>query len=292
MAGEARVPRVAVITGGNSGVGLATAEQLLVHSAAAQTRLTVVLACRNEAKARAAQQQLQARHPQSDVRVQQLDTSSVASVLRAAAELAAAHPRVDLLFCNAGAMAIAGLDVPGIARGLLTHPVAFFESSEALRQRRGLTTKDGLGLTFQTNVFGHYLLVDRLAPQLAAARGARVVWTGSAASHLDFSPADYQHVHGAKPYESSKFIVDQIAQPLDARLRKLGARCFVAEPGNVCSGFLAGLELPLFQLLVVAVFYLLRAVAGIPRFTVTAAAAAAAGVHLALADDAELDPRI
>ncbi|KAJ2716885.1 hypothetical protein H4R19_000370 [Coemansia spiralis] len=292
MADHAHGSRVAVITGGNSGVGLATAEQLLAHGAATQTALTVVLACRNVAKAQQAQRQLQARYPGSDVRVQQLDTSSVASVLRAVSELGAAYSRLDLLFCNAGAMAIAGLDIPGIARGLLTHPVAFFESSEALRQRRGLTTQDGLGLTFQTNVFGHYLLVDRLVPLLAGTGGARVIWTGSSASHLDFSPADYQHIHGPKPYESSKFIVDQIAQPLDARLRKQGVCCYIAEPGNVCSGFLAGLDMPAFQLLVLVVFYLLRIVAGIPRFTVTASCGAAACVHLALADGDKLDPRI
>ncbi|KAJ1718423.1 3-keto-steroid reductase, partial [Coemansia biformis] len=151
---------------------------------------------------------------------------------------------------------------------------------------------DGLGLTFQTNTFGHYLLIDRLTPLLASTGGARVIWTGSAASHLDFSPTDYQHIHGDKPYESSKYIVDQIVVPLDARLQKQGVRCYVTEPGNVCSGFLAGLGLPVIQLLIVAAFYLLRIVAGMPRFTITADHAATACVFVGLADDKALDPRI
>ncbi|KAJ1739477.1 3-keto-steroid reductase, partial [Coemansia sp. RSA 1086] len=212
---------VAVITGANSGVGLAIAKRLLAHSK------SVVLACRNAGRAASAQQQLLSQFPNATIHVVQLDTSSTKSVLNAAYEINKLGP-VDLLFCNAGAMAIAGLSLKAIAYGLLTRPIEFFESSDALVQQRGLLSSDGMGLTFQTNVFGHYLLIHKLE----FAGGARVIWTGSAASRLAFSYTDFMHVHGPRPYESSKFVIDQIAIPLDNRLSRKNVRCLVAEPGN------------------------------------------------------------
>ncbi|KAJ1737632.1 hypothetical protein LPJ68_005974, partial [Coemansia sp. RSA 1086] len=85
----------------------------------------------------------------------------------------------------------------------------------------GLLSSDGMGLTFQTNVFGHYLLIHKLE----FAGGAWVIWTGSAASRLAFSYTDFMHVRGPWPYESSKFVIDQIAIPLDNRLSRKNVRC-------------------------------------------------------------------
>ncbi|KAJ2511426.1 hypothetical protein H4217_007395 [Coemansia sp. RSA 1939] len=292
--------RVAVITGANSGVGFAIARNLIANCA---SRFVVVLACRSTKRAEAARAALLAQAPGSTIHIVELDTSSAFSVLQAAATLGRLVRRIDLLFCNAGAMAIESLDVPAIAIGLLTHPIAFLESSEALVQRRGALTADGLGLTFQTNVFGHYLLIDKLVPLMqsgsssssSSRNGAsRVIWTGSSASRLDFACADYQHIHGNKPYESSKFIVDQIAVPLDQRLRRASRgriRCYVAEPGNVCTSFLAGLGSPLFQALVVVAFYVIRLLLGQRRFTITSEAACVACCYIALAPAEELDPR-
>ncbi|KAJ2056746.1 hypothetical protein GGI17_006029 [Coemansia sp. S146] len=284
--------KIAVITGGNSGVGLAIARQLLSANSA-EHEFRVVLACRNQAKGKVARDELLAAHPLALVDLVELDTSSVASVERAAIALrtlSCEHHGISLLFCNAGAMAIDSLCIPGIVSGLLSHPIAFFESSEALRQKRGLVTADGMGETFQTNVFGHYLLIARLTDTMTV--GSRVIWTGSAASQLQFKASDYQHVWGDKPYESSKYIVDQIAVPLDQRLRPLGIRCLVAEPGNVCTNFLAGLDLPLFQYLIVGMFYFIRFVLGMARFTINSDTGAVACCYAALADEDAVDSRI
>ncbi|KAJ2257146.1 hypothetical protein GGI13_000989 [Coemansia sp. RSA 455] len=282
--------RLAVITGGNSGIGLAIARRLLsINSDGHEFR--VVLACRNKGKGKAARDELLTTYPQAQVDLVELDTSSVASVERAAIALRtlSCDGTISLLFCNAGSMAIDSLDMFGIVSGLLSHPIAFFESSEALRQKRGLVTADGMGETFQTNVFGHYLLIARLTDAMA---GGRVIWTGSAASQLQFKASDYQHVWGDKPYESSKYIVDQIAIPLDQRLRPFGVRCLVAEPGNVCTNFLAGLGLPFFEYLVVGVFYFIRFVLGIARFTINADSGAEGCCYAALADEECVDSRI
>ncbi|KAJ2849563.1 hypothetical protein IWW36_002538 [Coemansia brasiliensis] len=271
---------VAVITGANSGVGLAIAKRLLAYDK------SIVLACRNADRASSAQKQLISEFPNATIHIVQLDTSSTKSVLNAAYEISKLGP-VDLLFCNAGAMAIAGLNLKAIAYGLFTKPIEFFESSDALVQQRGLLSKDGLGLTFQTNVFGHYLLIHKLL----FASGARVIWTGSAASRLAFSRSDFMHIHGPQPYESSKFVIDQIAIPLDTRLSRDNVRCFVAEPGNVCSSFLAGLNIPLLNVLVMVVFVLMRLL-GLRRFTISSECASASCMFLALAPESELDPRL
>ncbi|KAJ2139392.1 hypothetical protein IW139_000617 [Coemansia sp. RSA 353] len=274
--------QVAVVTGANSGVGLAIARQLLLLSPHSPT---LVLACRNEKRGARARAQLLQDFPSADIRLIELDTSNVLSVQTAAREITSLG-RLDLLFCNAGAMAIKSLNILGIIRGL-THPIAFFESSEALVQQQGLVTPDGLGQTFQTNVFGHYLLVHKLLPVLSRAKG-RVIWTGSSASQLEFSQLDYMHIHGLKPYESSKYIVDQISQKMDERLRQKGVRCFVGEPGNVCTSFLANIGVPVLQMLIVVVFYLMR-ICGLQRFTIDAQCASAAFIYLAFARDEEVD---
>ncbi|KAJ2855692.1 hypothetical protein J3B02_002034 [Coemansia erecta] len=281
--------QVVVITGANSGVGLSIAQRLISKSIEKQRPLTLVMACRNLKKGKQAIDQICSTYPLSsqsicDVDLVEIDTSSVESVLNAAKEIQSRYSRLDRLFCNAGAMAIESLDFVGIFRGLLTHPIAFFESSEAMVQRRGLVTTDGLGLTFQTNVFGHYLLVHKLESLMEATGGARVIWTGSSASQLEFTRTDYQHVLGDKPYESSKYIVDQISVPMDQRLSQRGIRCFVAEPGNVCSNFLSGLNLLWLQVLIYLVFYFCRVVLGMARFTISPQSGCEACCYLSDAD--------
>ncbi|KAJ1956225.1 hypothetical protein EC988_001462 [Linderina pennispora] len=279
--------KVVLITGGNSGVGLSLAGQLL----AASKDTTIVLACRNLAKATEARASLQLQYPSSDVQVVQLDTSSIASVQQAAKEVLGRFTRLDLLCCNAGAMPIDKFNVTAVLKSLATDPARFFESSVAFDQKRGLVTGDGLGTTFATNVFGHYLLIHKLLDLLSQSR-ARVVWTGSAANSLQFSRADYQHVHGAMPYESSKYIVDQIVQPLDEKLALRNVRCFVVEPGNVCSAFLSSYNMPFFEALVFVFFVLVRVVVGMERLTISPENGCVANLFVATASEDELDARI
>ena len=66
--------RVAIITGGNSGLGFECAKQMLGQG------YRVVLACRNPAKAKQAVQQLRAGNTSADVDSAILDVSSLRSV--------------------------------------------------------------------------------------------------------------------------------------------------------------------------------------------------------------------
>src|ERR1700737_4725415 len=91
--------RVAVITGANTGVGLATATQLARHGA------HVVLAVRNLDKGNAAAASIRSTTPGAEVSIQHLDLASLDSVYAAAAELDTRLDRLRLLINHAGVMA-------------------------------------------------------------------------------------------------------------------------------------------------------------------------------------------
>jgi NAD(P)-dependent dehydrogenase (short-subunit alcohol dehydrogenase family) len=143
--------RVAVITGANTGVGLATATQLARHGA------HVVLAVRNLDKGNAAAASIRSKTPSADVSIQQLDLASLDSVYAAAAELDTRLDRIDLLINNAGVMAGA---------------------------RPRSTTDDGFEMHFGTNHLGHFALTGLLLGHVLAAPNSRVVTVSSVAHRL------------------------------------------------------------------------------------------------------------
>jgi NAD(P)-dependent dehydrogenase (short-subunit alcohol dehydrogenase family) len=132
--------RVALITGANAGLGFEAARALAGRGA------TVVLACRNVAKAEAAAAALRAEHPNATLDVRALDLASLASVRAFAEGFVQAYPRLDHLGLNAGLM---GLD-PSIG-------------------------EDGLEMHFTVNHLGHFALVGHLMGLVRATPGARVV---------------------------------------------------------------------------------------------------------------------
>jgi len=131
--------RVAVVTGANSGLGYETALVLAGRGA------HVVLACRNQAKARAAKDRILALHPDATLSVEPLDLADLSSVATFADRLAAAHDRLDMLVNNAGIMAV----------------------DEG-------RTADGFELQFGVNHLGAFALTSRLLPMLIATPASRV----------------------------------------------------------------------------------------------------------------------
>src|SRR6201996_4382575 len=136
--------RVAVITGANTGLGYETARALAEHGA------QVVLAVRNLDKGKDAAARIAAAAPHADVALQELDLTSLNSIHAAAAQLRAAHDRIDLLINNAGVM--------WTPRG---------------------TTKDGFEMQFGTNHLGHFAFTGLLLDRLLPVAGSRVVTVSS-----------------------------------------------------------------------------------------------------------------
>lgn len=146
--------KVVVITGANSGIGLETARVLALHKA------EVVMCCRSMDKGEKALQGIQAKHAEAQLSLQQLDLASLASVRKAAAELAEKLEKIDILINNAGIMAT---------------PYG--------------NTKDGIEQQLGTNHIGHFLFTNLLLETVkAAGPGARIVNLSSSAHNMCTNP--------------------------------------------------------------------------------------------------------
>jgi NAD(P)-dependent dehydrogenase (short-subunit alcohol dehydrogenase family) len=193
--------KVAIVTGGNGGLGQATVCHLAAHGA------HVIMTARNLAKAEVARREIEATVPGASLEIRRLDLGSLASIAAFAGVVTAAHPRIDLLFNNAGIMAV---------------PEG--------------NTADGFEIQFGTNHLGHFALTMRLLPALLAAPAGRVVSTSSIAR---FTAGKYDltnpHMRGCyKPwaaYGMSKRANLQFAIALNRRLAGRSVTAYAADPG-------------------------------------------------------------
>ncbi|XP_042272870.1 3-keto-steroid reductase isoform X2 [Thunnus maccoyii] len=148
--------KVVLVTGANSGIGLALCERLLSQDTEG---LQLCLACRNMRRAQAARSALLTSHPSAQVALLQLDTSSISSVLSAAQEVKLRYNRLDYLYLNAGIMPNPQFDVKAFFKGLFSsNIITMFATGEGILTQKDGITHDGLQEVFTTNLFGHFLL--------------------------------------------------------------------------------------------------------------------------------------
>ncbi|MFN3712304.1 MAG: oxidoreductase [Alcanivoracaceae bacterium] len=194
--------RVAVITGANSGIGFHAARELAARGA------HVVMACRNEQKARAAIERILAQHPEAALSLVALDLSRQQSVRDAAAAIRQQHARIDLLINNAGVM--------WLEQGL---------------------TEDGFEQQIGTNHFGHFTFTLQLLGNMTSVPDSRVVTVSSIAhrgGRIHFDNLTLAGEYGRqKAYAQSKLANLMFAIELDRRLQAAGAttRSLACHPG-------------------------------------------------------------
>ncbi|KAI8912403.1 hypothetical protein BC831DRAFT_490930 [Entophlyctis helioformis] len=288
--------KVALVTGANTGIGFGIVERLIEHFEAAHEPVTIVLACRNRAKAQEARAALIARYfpahrsfGERTIQLLAVDLSNTKSVLLAAADFKRRFRRLDFLALNAGIMPVAAIDAVAGAVDLFTRPLVLAKSGgNALVQRAGLVTAEGLGEVFAANVFGHYLLVRELEDELARSGDARVVWMSSTtADPALFDDSDWQCVKSKHPYEASKRLSELVALEMQPDLSKRGIHTLLASPGNVSSGITQG---AIFSGLLVVILYILRFF-GASGINITGRNGATSTVALITSPDAKtLDP--
>lgn len=199
--------KVAVITGANGGLGLASATALAAKGA------HVVMATRNQAKAAAAHAEILAAHPTASLEIVELDLGSLASVANAAQQIAANHQHIDILMCNAGVM-------------------AFPEG----------TTADGFETQMGINVLGHWALLSHLLPIVVATPGARVVTLSSTAQHtgraIDPSDPHMRKKYSAwRMYGQTKLAMRHLAVGLQQQFDRYhaDAKALAVQPGFTSS---------------------------------------------------------
>lgn len=202
--------KLALVTGGNSGIGYEAARALAAKGA------RVILAVRSAEKGRAAATAIQRAHPGAQAEVMALDLSSLDSIGRFAHAFLERFDALPLLINNAGVM--------------------------ALPYRR---TADGFEMQFGTNHLGHFALTGLLLPAILAAPGARVVAVSSGA-HAP-GQIDFDNLDGSKSYSSwgaycqSKLANLLFAYELQRRFTAAGADAIAAgcHPGYAATNLQA-----------------------------------------------------
>lgn len=198
-----KVQQIILVTGANTGIGFAVAQQLAKYP-----QNHVIIGSRNaDAGATAAKALADEGHAASSV---QVDLSSDESIEAAAQAIQKAHGRLDVLINNAGIL----LDM-GFGGTLSTR--ALFEK------------------TLTTNVTGTACLTDALLPLLLASSSPKIVFVSSKMASLTlasdpnipFKPSDY------KAYASSKTGVNMLALCYTGVLAEKGGRVNVVCPGLV-----------------------------------------------------------
>lgn len=183
--------KVAIVTGGSSGMGLEAAKTLAKHGA------KVIIASRNETKLKSARDEIEEISGNNQIAYRMLDLGSLKSVRNFATDIITSEHRLDILVNNAGAI--------GLPDKL---------------------TEDGLNLTMQVNYFGAFLLTYLLLPLLKSSAPSRII-NGSASSmyigHLEFDHwNDIGRYNFITSLANSKLAVALFNAELDRRLKGTG----------------------------------------------------------------------
>ncbi len=194
--------RIAIVTGANVGLGYDTALAL------ASKDCTVVLACRNLDKGKAAKARILAAHPRANVQCMALDLSSLKSVKSFTQKFNANYAQLDLLINNAG---------------IMTPPFSLSE--------------DGFESQLSANYLGHFALTAQLIKKLVGTEGSRIVSLSSLAHSFGRIRLDDPHFKlgydKRAAYGQSKLACLMFAYELNRRLKASGRATLsvAAHPG-------------------------------------------------------------
>jgi dehydrogenase/reductase SDR family protein 13 len=197
--------RTFLITGANTGIGYATTEALAARGA------TVYMACRSEARARPARDEIAATTGNQALHLLSLDLADLASV-RACADA----------FLQTGA------------------PLHVLVNNAGLAGKRGMTAS-GFEMAFGTNHVGPFLFTNLLLERLKASAPARIVFVSSE-GHYRVDGIDYDAVRRATRTRTAfhEYCVSKLANVLHAqelarRLEGSGVTTYSLHPGTIAS---------------------------------------------------------
>jgi len=197
--------RTVVVTGGNTGIGKATAEAL------ARQGWRVYVASRSRDKGEAAVASIKAAASSDSVFFLALDLADLSSVRACAEAFLARGEPLHVLVNNAGVAGVRGL------------------------------TKQGFELIFGVNHLGHFVLAQLLLDRLTSSAPARVVTVASDA-HYSARGIDWdalrrpaRGITGLGEYAVSKLCNVLFSQELARRAAGTGVTTYALHPGVVAS---------------------------------------------------------
>ncbi|MCE7999913.1 MAG: SDR family oxidoreductase [Rhodobiaceae bacterium] len=201
------VQKRVIVTGATDGIGLITARRL------AESGAQVGLVARNPEKGVRVVEELKKTTGNADISFFKADLSKFDDVRGVADEIRKAHPVLDVLVNNAGAMFIG-------------------------KQM----SADGFELTFALNHLSVFLLTNLLKDRLVAADQGRVVTVSSVAhrgANLNFADLDGQKgsYSGWRAYQRSKLANILFTRELADRWRESHVTANCLHPGFVASKF-------------------------------------------------------
>jgi NAD(P)-dependent dehydrogenase (short-subunit alcohol dehydrogenase family) len=200
--------RVCVVTGASGGIGKAAATELARRGA------TLALVVRSPERGRAAREEIERVAGSADVRLVLADLSRQADVRRAADELLASFPRIDVLLNNA-----------------------------AVYTRRRQLSDDGIEMQWAVNHLAPFLLTNLLLPRLAASAPARVVTVSSNAHEAadlrwDDLEMRRRRYRGFRQYGNTKRANVLFTRELARRAAGSGVTANALHPGVVATDLL------------------------------------------------------
>ena len=201
---EQMTGKICLVTGANSGIGLATATGL------ARSGAQVVLVCRDPARGAAAQAQIRHASGNDQVDLLQADLADLTQVRRVSDDYRARYPRLDVLIHNAGIM-----------------------------KKRREVSADGHELQFAVHFLAPFLLTHGLRDPLAAAPAARVIAVASMLhrfGRLDFDDLQATQRYSMwRQYGASKLATIAFTYELARRLENTNITANCLHPGVIGS---------------------------------------------------------
>lgn len=194
--------RIALVTGGNKGIGLEIARQL------AMVGVHAVIGARDDSRASTAVDDLSRQGLK--VSSVHIDLEDLATVADAASQVRSRHGRLDILVNNAG----------------------IFRFSDAPPSRASI---DAVRQVMEVNFIGALAVTQAMLPLLKEAPSARIVNVSSSLGSLALNgdPASAYYAQQFIGYNASKAALNMLTIQLNEELRKTGIIVNSVSPGFV-----------------------------------------------------------
>ncbi|NDI36762.1 SDR family oxidoreductase [Chengkuizengella sediminis] len=196
--------KIAIITGANSGMGLATTTEIAKKGA------TVIMLCRNKQRGETALHTAKQQSGSQNIELMICDLGSLESIHTFVAQFKEKYNKLDILINNAGVMSL----------------------------KRELTS-DGFEMQLGINHLGHFLLTNLLLERLKNAEEARIINVSSGAhkiGKIDLQDPFLTKRYGfMKGYAQSKLANILFTKELSNKLKNTNITVNALHPGAVAT---------------------------------------------------------